>query len=126
MAHSYDLILSKYELVEGPRYDDANGIYFCDSQQGGVFLLDRAGKIATVIPKRKGVGGIALHADGGIVVSGRNICHVKHGVSRVCRTTAPFVQRYCHDPSGRLYVGALRFDPFNPDAQVIPANMPHW
>ena len=82
MTELLDTFISGFGLVEGPRYDDASGLFFCDSQKGGVFLLDRAGKIATIIPKRKGVGGIALHADGGIVVSGRDICHVKHGVSR--------------------------------------------
>lgn len=125
MAHSCDLILSKYELVEGPRYDDACGIYFCDSHKGGVFLLDRAGKIATIIPKRKGVGGIALHADGGIVVSGRNICHVKQGISRVLLELDRSVRfnDIATDPCGRLYVGTLRFDPFNPDALTIPGEL---
>ena len=31
---------------------------------------DRRGAIETVVPKRRGVGGIALHADGGVVCSG--------------------------------------------------------
>jgi hypothetical protein len=33
--------------------------------------------------KRRGVGGIALHADGGLVVAGKNICHVKDSVTRI-------------------------------------------
>ena len=125
MAHSCDLILSDYKLVEGPRYEDAEGLYFCDSHKGGVFLLDHAGKVATIIPKRKGVGGIALHADGGIVVSGRNICHVKHGMSRVLfeLEAAARFNDIATDPSGRLYVGTLRFDPFNPDALPTPGEL---
>ena len=35
-----------------------------------------------MVPKRRGVGGIALHRDGGVVISGRNICHVKDGETR--------------------------------------------
>ena len=78
-----------------------------------------------MIPKRKGVGGIALHADGGIVVSGRNICHVKKGVSRVLFEldgSARF-NDIATDPSGRLYVGTLRFDPFNKDALTTPGEL---
>ena len=41
------------------------------------------GAITTVVEKRRGVGGIALHAEGGLVLSGRDICHVKDGRTRV-------------------------------------------
>ena len=118
-------LISGFALIEGPRYDNENGLYFCDSHNGGVFRSDLNGFVETVIPKRKGVGGIALHADGGIVVSGRNICHVKKGVSRVLFEldgSARF-NDIATDPSGRLYVGTLRFDPFNPDALTTPGEL---
>jgi hypothetical protein len=38
--------------------------------------------IETVVPKRRGVGGILLHADEGIVISGRDLSHVKDGETR--------------------------------------------
>ena len=82
MTELLDTFISGFGLVEGPRYDDENCLYFCDSLNGGVFRCNSLGIVETVIPKRKGVGGIALHADGGIIVSGRDICHVKRGVSR--------------------------------------------
>ena len=72
-----------YGLLEGPRVDAENGLYFSDVQGGGVYRRAPDGTIETVVPKRRGVGGIALHADGGIVISGRNICHVRDGETRV-------------------------------------------
>ena len=72
-----------YGLVEGPRVDPEGRLYFSDVRQGGVYCRDPSGEIETVVPRRRGVGGIALHADGGLVISGRNVCHVRDGETRV-------------------------------------------
>ena len=58
-------------------------LYFSDVHNGGVRRLDPDGSIEVVVPKRRGVGGISLHADGGIVMSGRNVCHVRDGETRI-------------------------------------------
>src|SRR6185503_12548 len=65
-----------YGLIEGPVWDAAKGLYFSDVLGGGIHLLDRAGKISLAVPKRRGIGGMALHADGGLVAGGRDIVHV--------------------------------------------------
>src|SRR5439155_8878136 len=73
-----------YGLIEGPRYDAAGDLYFSDVPNGGVHRLPASGgPVEVVVPKRRGVGGIALHADGGILITGRNLCHVKDGESRI-------------------------------------------
>ncbi len=67
------------------------------------------------MPKRRGVGGIALHADGGLVMSGRNICHVRDGETRIL-FELPDVGGFNDlftDARGRVYVGSLRDDPFS-------------
>lgn len=64
-----------YGLIEGPVWDDARGLIFSDVLGGGVFLLDGAGQVTTLIEHRRGIGGIASHADGGLIVSGRNIAY---------------------------------------------------
>ena len=78
-----ELITSGYGLVEGPRVDSEGRLYFSDVHGGGVYRRSVDGALETVVPKRRGVGGIALQADGGIVCSGRNICHVRDGETRV-------------------------------------------
>jgi sugar lactone lactonase YvrE len=72
-----------YGLVEGPRADAYGNLYFSDVHKGGVHRRAPNGVIETVVPKRRGVGGISFHADGGLVISGRNICHVRDGETRV-------------------------------------------
>ena len=78
-----ELLTTGYGLVEGPRVDDADNLYFSDVHHGGVRRRAPDGTIDVVVPKRRGVGGIALHADGGLVISGRNICHVRDGETRI-------------------------------------------
>src|SRR5438270_10768127 len=68
-----------YGLLEGPRVDAGGNLYFSDVPNGGVYRRALDGTITTAIPKRRGVGGIALHADGGLLVSGRDISHVRDG-----------------------------------------------
>jgi gluconolactonase len=109
-----------YGLLEGPRVDDADNLYFSDVPNGGVYRRSPNGEVTTAIPKRKGVGGIALHADGGLVVGGRNICHVKDGVTRILFQSSdiPGFNDLFTDSAGRVYVGTLRSDPFKEGART--------
>ncbi len=62
-----------YGLIEGPVWDAARGLIFSDVLFGGVYCLTRNGDVEEVFAHRRGIGGMSLHADGGLVVSGRNI-----------------------------------------------------
>jgi xylono-1,5-lactonase len=103
-----------YGLIEGPRVDGAGNLYFSDVTNGGVFRRRPSGEIETVVPKRRGVGGIALHAEGGIVISGKNICHVKDGATRVlfARDDIPGFNDLFTDAQGRVYTGSMLTSPF--------------
>jgi xylono-1,5-lactonase len=109
-----------YGLLEGPRVDDADNLYFSDVPNGGVYRRSPNGEVTIAVPKRRGVGGIALHADGGVVVSGKNICHVKDGVTRILfqRDDIPGYNDLFTDSAGRVYVGTLRSDPFKEGART--------
>ena len=39
-------VATGYGLVEGPVWDEANGLYFSDVHNGGVYLLDRKGAVS--------------------------------------------------------------------------------
>jgi len=101
-----------YGLLEGPRVDDDGNLYFSDVPNGGVYRLASSGEVTTAVPKRRGVGGIALHAEGGLVVGGRNICHVKDGETRVIHTPDSGINDLFVDAAGHILYGTLRTDPF--------------
>jgi gluconolactonase len=110
-----------YGLIEGPRVDGAGNLYFSDVTNGGVYRRRPTAEIDTVVPKRRGVGGIALHADGGLVISGKNICHVKDGTTRIlfARDDAPGFNDLFTDALGRVYTGTMKSDPFNVEGERV-------
>ena len=70
----FETLATGYGLLEGPRTDDQNRLYFSDVRGGGVFRRSPDGQIETLISKdRKSVGGIALNEGGGILVTGLSL-----------------------------------------------------
>jgi gluconolactonase len=115
-------VATGYGLIEGPVWDPARGLYFSDVLNGGVHLLDRDGKVTLAVPKRRGIGGMALHAAGGLVVGGRDIAHVRpDGTTRTLLSLeaipgATGFNDLAADRTGRVYVGSLAFRVFGGDA----------
>jgi gluconolactonase len=107
-----------YGLVEAPVWSHEAGLYFSDVLNGGVYRLGFDDHIDPVIPKRRGVGGMALHADGGLVVGGRNVAWVgDDGETRVLLDPAAIpgaigFNDLTTDASGRIYVGSLAYRVF--------------
>lgn len=68
-----DKLAEGYGLIEGPVWDNERGLLFSDVMFGGVYCLDKNAGVSTVFEHRRGIGGMALHEAGGLIVSGRNI-----------------------------------------------------
>jgi gluconolactonase len=71
------------------------------------------------------VGGIVLHADGGVVVSGRDIVHVHAGENRRLLAVDGVLgwNDICADSAGRVYAGSLRFAVFDTSAEPVPGEL---
>jgi gluconolactonase len=127
-------LVSGYGLLEGARWYPRHGLVFSDMTRGGVYRMpgtgaagdsadaggDDAGAdgvaVETVIPHRKAIGGLVAHADGGFVVSGRNVsrktvsCSTGEGVTAVLLKAAPdeqFFNDITADGQGRLLAGSM-------------------
>src|SRR5438128_11156300 len=116
-------VATGYGLIEGPVWDKLHGLYFSDVINGGVFLFDRANKISPVVPKRRGIGGMALHASGGLVVGGRDVACVSladgtmHSLlSLDAIPGATGFNDLTTDGAGRIYVGSLALAVFGGEA----------
>jgi sugar lactone lactonase YvrE len=103
-------------LLEGPRLAADGEAVYSDVIAGGVWGCSSDGVVREILPKRRGIGGIVPHADGGWVISGRSVIHVlPNGEQReilsgegVCGyndlgTTA----------EGELLAGVLRYRPMS-------------
>jgi len=111
-----------YTLVEAPRTDSANHLYFTDALGGGVYRRSPDGRVETLIADRELVGGLALHAEGGFVMSGRSVEHWRDGARRTLleRDGVQSFNDLHPDLEGRVYVGAIRCDLGDLRADKIP------
>ena len=113
-------LASGYGLIEGPVWDAARDcLYFSDVPNGGVFRLEMSGAVAVQFPRRRGIGGMALHRAGGLVVGGRNLAFksFEGGPSRVLLDSdvtpeAIGFNDFTTDAEGRLWAGSLAFRVF--------------
>jgi D-xylonolactonase len=126
-----DKLASGYGLIEGPVWDPTRGLIFSDVLNGGVYSLDRSGRVGTVVEHRRGIGGIALHGDGGLIVSGRNVAYKRREspetvvlLDRDERLGIVGFNDLTTDARGRIYVGSLCSSPFDPAQQRDPR--PGW
>src|SRR5579884_44382 len=124
-----ETLASGFGLIEGPRVDDQNRLYFSDVTNGGVYRRSPDGRIETLIPKRRGVGGIAINETGGIVCSGRNLIYFDEAT----RTSRELFSQWEGKPlkgindiqpdiEGSIYCGTLEFDPFS-NRKTIPGSL---
>jgi sugar lactone lactonase YvrE len=113
-------IASGYQLAEAPVATADGGVIFSDILGGGVHRWSPAtGDVTTVVPKRRGVGGIVWHEDGGLVLTGRDVIHLAiegpdAGQSRVLYGAEGIagINDLTVDPDGHVVVGLLHFRPF--------------
>lgn len=113
-----------YGLIEGPVWDPARGLLFSDVLGGGVFCLDAEGNVSTVFEHRRGIGGMALHAAGGLVVSGRNISFKPFDGGETVLVLDRDVDAgnvgyndLTTDAAGRIYAGSLGSSPVFEDGR---------
>ena len=118
-----ETLATGYGLIEGPVWDPEQGLYWSDVAHGGVHRLSRAGAVSVALPHRKGIGGMARHAAGGLVVGGRNIAWKSLDGERsavlLSLDEVPGAIGFndlTTDAAGRVYVGSLAFRVFGGDA----------
>jgi sugar lactone lactonase YvrE len=114
IEHVEAVLARPHGLLEAPRFAADGELVYSDVLAGGVWgCTDDT--VRELLPKRRGIGGIVAHADGGWVLSGRSLVHLTPGGE----------QRELHSgdgvcgfndlgatPDGELLAGVLRFRPF--------------
>ena len=131
MVELQEILSSGYKTLEGPVEDGDGGLVFADVSGGGIHRLDRHGRLSVIVPRRRGSGGICPHADGGYVITGRDVSHVRDGASRILFTPADlavltgqpgggFNDAHCVR-DGSILVGSTRFV----DGVQVPGELVH-
>lgn len=111
-------VANGYGLVEGPVWHDDYGLMFSDVIFGGVYSVNDNKEIEPVFEHRRGIGGMAVHAEGGLVVSGKNVSLKRFGetesillLDRDPDNGNVGYNDLTTDAVGRIYVGSLGSSP---------------
>jgi gluconolactonase len=111
---TFDVVAQGFGLAEAPVWD-GESLLFSDAIFGGVRRIGDDGRVEEVLPKRRGVGGMAVHEDGGLLIGGRDVLHLRpDGEQVVVLDRQPGFTGYNDMGTlgdGSLVVGALRFNP---------------
>ena len=120
-----EVIASGFGLAEAPTQAPDGSFLLSDVLAGGVYGASPGVPLTTVIAKRRGIGGMAVHALGGLIVSGRSLVHVRDGKSRTVLEVDGVAgwNDLCTDARGRVYAGSLRFSVFDPSANPVPGEL---
>jgi gluconolactonase len=119
-----DELTRGYGLIEGPVWDPGRGLIFSDVLGGGVFCIDESGNVDSLFEHRRGIGGMALHEAGGLIVSGRNVSFKSFAGG----PTVVLLDRdeehgnvgyndLTTDAAGRIYAGSLGASPVFDDGR---------
>ena len=118
-----------FGLVEGPTWVNDTGLLFSDVIKGGVYLLDHLNNVSTIVEYRRGIGGIAIHEENGLIVGGKNIAYKSFTgdkttilLSNDVTEVALGFNDLTTDSQGRVYVGSVAFKVFS-DEEMIPGHL---
>jgi len=118
-----------FGLVEGPTWINDRGLLFSDVIKGGVYLLDHLNNVSPIVEHRRGIGGIAIHQENGLIVGGRNIAYKSFTgdkttilLSNDVTEDALGFNDLTTDSKGRVYVGSVAFKVFSDD-EMIPGHL---
>jgi len=108
----------QHTLLEGPRIATGGDLLYSDVIAGGLFSCSPDGEVSELLAGRRGIGGIAAHADGGWVISGRSVVHLTADGSQRELLSDPHAPGYndiSAGPGGELLAGELRYRPMSDD-----------
>jgi gluconolactonase len=99
-------------LLEAPRPLHDGSVLFANTTAGGVYRWSEVG-VDPVVDRRRGIGGIVVHADGGLLVGGRDLAYAgPAGVRTVLAVGgATGINDLTVGPDGSVLAGVLRHRP---------------
>lgn len=128
-------ISTGHGLLEGPIWHPDRGLIVADAIVGGAWAFKPGAAPALVVAHRRGIGGMALHDNGGLVIGGRNIAvkrfpeaHDDATVVLLENDPAAGVLGFndlCVDAAGRIYVGSVAFVAMDADRADKPPGKLH-
>jgi gluconolactonase len=106
-------------LLEAPRFGQGGEMLYSDVIAGGVWACSPDGVVRELLSRRRGVGGLVQHEDGGWVLSGRDLMHLRPDGSQralLVDEAACGFNDLGTTQDGELLAGVLRYRPLGGEA----------
>jgi D-xylonolactonase len=119
MSSTLETISTGHGLLEGPMWSPQHGLIVADAIVGGVHAYRPGQEPELVVPHRRGIGGMAMHENGAVIIGGRNLA-MKRPASEGDDSTIVLLENdpandiigyndLAVDAAGRIYIGSLAF-----------------
>ena len=117
------VLAARHGLLEGPCAVEG-GIAFSDVVGGGVWHLGPDGEVRSLLERRRGIGGLAAVAGGGLAVTGRDVSLLRDGELSTWHADpgATGFNDLAPTPDGDVLVGVLRYHPLKGE-QPVPGEL---
>lgn len=115
------LLADGFAFPEAPCVLADGRLAFSDVVKGGIFALETDGTTTELLPRRRGVGGLVAHADGGVVMTGRDLRHMDGDEQRLVLDPPEGIAGFNDagaTADGDLLAGALAWNPMAGEAAV--------
>ena len=104
----WETLAEGFRRLEAPCVDADGNLFFAEREDPGTVLrLGTDGSVTSVVERFPSIGGIAIHADGGLVVAGRTVSLFRDGHETVVMEPSGGwgFNDLTTDEAGRVYVG---------------------
>src|SRR3954447_21163573 len=105
------MLAEGFVLAEAPLAADDGSLYVSDAVGGGARRIAPDGRVEVVLERRRGIGGMAFHRSGGLVVTGRTVQVDGRDLLAEQPGVTGFNDMGVAD-DGTFWAGALTFNPF--------------
>jgi xylono-1,5-lactonase len=123
-------LASGFGLIEGPRVDGQDRLYFTDHATESVRRLNPDGQLETLVAGRKSIGGLAFCESGKLLMSGPSLAlwdektgKVEDLFSKYAGRTINSLNDMTVDSRGSVYLGSMNYNALDRSAKAVPGDL---
>lgn len=123
-------LASGFGLIEGPRVDGQDRLYFTDHASASVCRRSPDGRLETLLSGRPSIGGLALCKSGKLLMSGPSLALLDEKAGTVEDVFSKYPGRTINslndltvDAHGSVYIGSMNYNALNRHAKPVPGDL---
>ena len=130
MPMEIQTLATGFGLIEGPRIDQQDRLYFADHGSSSICRRNPDGRLETLLAGRKSVGGLALCESGNLLMSGPSLARWDEKTGKIEDLFSKYEGRIIKglndmtvDSQGSVYVGSMNYEALKRDVTPVPGDL---